>query len=301
MKTVVTGGSGLVGTYLKQYLSGVYLSSKDYDLTKEEDVMRMYKDHQPDVVIHLAAKVGGILDNIANPFDYLEDNVLMNTYVVKHARLHKVKKFVGVLSSCIYPDVVDHYPLTERDLHRDLPNENNFGYGYAKRLLGVHIDVARKQGLNYSYIIPSNLYGEYEHGSVDRKHFVGALLQKIYTANRDGDDHITLFGDGTPLRQFTFARDVADILGSIVTHDIKENINVSTPENLTIDALARLALQATNSQHLKIVYDNTKPNGQYRKDIDIAVFQDIFPTYEFTTYIHGIRVAYNAIKQSYEQ
>ena len=296
MKIVVTGGSGLVGKYLQQFTDGVFLNSSQYDLTKEREVSQMFMDHQPDVVIHLAAKVGGIMDNITYPFEYYEDNLLMNTYMVKYARMYNVQKFVGVLSSCIFPDVVDHYPMVEEDMHKDLPNINNYGYGYAKRVLGVHIDIAKKQGLNYSYVTPSNLYGEFEHGDVSRKHFVGALLEKIHTAKQNGHDHITLFGDGTPLRQFTFAKDIAEILNMIVKYDIKENLNLSTDANLTIDQMARMALEATDSQHLRIEYDTTKPNGQYRKDIDIAKFKNIFPNYEFTSYIDGIRKVYNTIK-----
>jgi GDP-L-fucose synthase len=295
MKIVVTGGSGLVGKYLQQYVDAVYLSSKDFDLTIEADVMQMYSVHKPDVVIHLAAKVGGIMDNIKYPFEYYEQNLLMNTYLVKHARIFGVKKFIGVLSSCIFPDVVNHYPMVEEDMHRDLPNANNYGYGYAKRVLGVHIDIARKEGLNYSYVIPSNLYGEFEHGDVSRKHFVGALLEKIHTAKQNGDDSIILFGDGTPLRQFTFAKDVAEILDMIVKHDVKENLNISTPSNFTIDFMAREALEAADAQYLRIVYDTSKPNGQYRKDIDTTKFKNIFPNYKFTSYIQGIKQTYNKL------
>jgi len=295
MKIVVTGGSGLVGKYLQQYVDAVYLSSKDFDLTIEADVMQMYSVHKPDVVIHLAAKVGGIMDNIKYPFEYYEQNLLMNTYLVKHARIFGVKKFIGVLSSCIFPDVVNHYPMVEEDMHRDLPNANNYGYGYAKRVLGVHIDIARKEGLNYSYVIPSNLYGEFEHGDVSRKHFVGALLEKIHTAKQNGDNRIILFGDGTPLRQFTFAKDVAEILDMIVKHDVKENLNISTPSNFTIDFMAREALEAADAQYLRIVYDTSKPNGQYRKDIDTTKFKNIFPNYKFTSYIQGIKQTYNKL------
>jgi GDP-L-fucose synthase len=295
MKVVVTGGTGLVGTYLQKYINGVYLSSKDFDLTNETEVARMYFVHKPDVVIHLAAKVGGIVDNITYPFQYYEENLLMNTHMVKHARMFNVQKFVGVLSSCIFPDVVDHYPMVEEDMHKDLPNANNFGYGYAKRVMGCHIDIAKKQGLNYSYITPSNLYGEYEHGDVSRKHFVGALLEKIHTAKANGDDHITLFGDGTPLRQFTFAKDIAEIIDLVVKYDIKENLNLSTSDNLTIDQMAKLALEATDSQHLKIQYDITKPNGQFRKDIDTNKFKNLFPNYEFTSYVEGIKQTYNTL------
>lgn len=296
MSILITGGTGLVGKYLQHYLKdGVYLGSRDYDLTKEDQVIAMYEKYRPNIVIHLAAKVGGIADNIQYPFEYYEDNLLMNTLVIKHARTYNVKKFIGVLSSCIFPDVVDHYPMTEEDMHKDLPNANNFGYGYAKRVMGCHIDIAKKQGLNYSYITPSNLYGEYEHGDVSRKHFVGALLEKIHTAKINGDDHITLFGDGTPLRQFTFAKDIAEIINLLIKYDIKENLNLTTADNLTIDQMARMALEATNSQHLKIQYDTTKPNGQYRKDIDATKFKNIFANYKFTSYIKGIKQTYNTL------
>jgi len=297
---LITGGSGLVGTYLKDYVNGIFVSSKDYNLTIESEVIRMYEDYKPEVIIHLAARVGGIIDNINYPFEYLEDNILMNTFLLKYARLYKVKKFLGILSSCIYPDYSDTYPLKESYLHKDLPNENNFGYGYAKRLLGVHIDIAKKQGLNYSYIIPSNLYGEFESGDLSRKHFVGALLDKIITANKNGDSSITLFGDGSPLRQFTYAKDLAEIIELIIKYDIKENLNVSCNNNMSIDQMARLALKATNSEHLSIIYDESKPNGQYRKDIDTTNFKNIFPSFEFTDYIIGISKVYNKIKSRYE-
>jgi GDP-L-fucose synthase len=296
MSILITGGTGLVGKYLQQYIKdGIYLGSRDYDLTKEDQVIAMYEKYRPSVVIHLAAKVGGIMDNIAYPFEYYEDNLLMNTFMVKYARLFKVDKFVGALSSCIYPDVVKRYPLTEQDLHKDLPNANNFGYGYAKRVLGCHIDIAKKQGLNYSYIIPSNLYGEFEHGDVSRKHFVGALLEKIHIAKQQANDSITLFGDGTPLRQFTFAKDIAEILDLIIRDDIRENLNVSTPSNFSIDFMAREALEATDSQDIRIIYDTSKPNGQMRKDIDTTKFKNIFSNYEFTPYIKGIKQTYNTL------
>ena len=295
MKILVTGGTGLVGTYLQKYVDGVFLNSSQYDLTCENDVIEMYQDHKPDTVIHLAAKVGGIMDNIQYPFEYYEDNLLMNTFMVKYAREFKVQKFVGVLSSCIFPDVVDHYPMAEEDMHKDLPNANNFGYGYAKRVMGCHIDIARKQGLNFSYITPSNLYGEYEHGDISRKHFVGALLEKIHTAKINGDDQITLFGDGTPLRQFTFAKDVAEILDMIIKYDVQENLNISTPSNMTIDFMAREALEALGVQDMRILYDMSKPNGQYRKDIDTTKFQNIFPNYKYTSYIEGIKQTYNTL------
>ena len=290
--TIVTGGTGLIGTYLKNLLPANYLSSKDFDLTNETDVRKMYEVYKPDIVIHLAAKVGGILDNIRNPFDYFEHNVLINTLVMKYSRIYNVKKFVGILSSCAYPDVSNNYPLSESNLHEGMPNINNLGYGYSKRLLGLQIDMFRNTGLNYSYLIPNNLYGEFERGDIDQKHFIGALLKKIKTANELGEKSIVLFGDGTPLRQFTFAEDIARIILLIIKNNIKENLNVGISENLSIDEIAKLSLVATNSSHLKIEYDSTKPNGQYRKDISIKKFNDLFPEFKFTSYLDGMRKTY---------
>jgi len=294
-KIIVTGGSGLVGKYLNKYLPAIYLSSKDFNLTKENEVIKMFKEYKPEVVVHLAAKVGGILENINKPFEYLEDNILMNSFVVKWSRIFNVKKFLGVLSSCAYADVSNTYPLLESNLYEGIPNENNLGYGYSKRIMGIHIDMFKKNGFNYSYIIPNNLYGEFETGKLDRKHFIGALLQKIKIAKKNQSNKITLFGDGSPLRQFTFAEDIARVIFLIIKNDIKENLNVGIEENLSIKEIAELALLATNSTDLKIEYDNTKPNGQYRKDISVSNFKLIFPDFKFTSYLKGMKTTYESI------
>ena len=180
-------------------------------------------------------------------------------------------------------------------IYKDIPNENNFGYGYSKRLMGVQIEMFRKKGYNYSYIIPNNLYGEYEGGDLNKKHFIGALLEKIKVANENKDTEITLMGDGTPLRQFTFADDIAKIISLIINKNINENINVGIEENLTINEIATLALEATDSKHLKIKYDTTKPNGQYRKDISTSKFKHHFPDFQFTSYIDGMSTTYKSM------
>ena len=299
MKIIVTGGHGLLGTYLQNEMDGVYLSSKDFDLTKEDQVIKMYETHQPDVVVHLAGKAGGMFDHMKSPFYYLEENILMNTYVLKYAHEYNVKKFVGTLSTCIYRDVAENYPLVEEELYEGQPHEFHIGYAYSKRLMGIHINVAKKQGLNYSYVVPSNLYGVYETGDITRKHFVGALIHKIIMANKNGDKKITILGDGTPLRQFTYTKDVAKVIARVVKEDVSENINIGTPENLSIAEMTRLALIATNSQHLEVEYDTTQPNGQYRKDVSVEKLKNIFPDFEFTSFVDGIRETYNILKNNY--
>jgi GDP-L-fucose synthase len=219
----------------------------------------------------------------------------MNTYLLKYSKEYKIEKFLGILSSCAYPDVSDHYPLLEGDLHNGIPNENNYGYGYSKRLMGVQIDIFKKLGYNYSYIIPNNLYGEFETGDISKKHFIGALLEKIKIANQSNDDYINLMGNGTPTRQFTFADDIAKIIKLIIDNNINENFNVGLEENLTIDEIVQLALKVTNSKHLNIKYNSSQPNGQLRKDISMNKFKQIFPKFKFTSYNKGIKKTYKSL------
>lgn len=145
-KILVTGGSGLVGKYLKKILpDAIYVSSKDYDLTTEDGVKLMFLQNKPDVVIHLAARVGGIIDNLNHPAEYFTQNVMMNTLIVEYSRRFNVKKFIGVLSTCIYPDTAKKYPMDESMLHEGPPTITNFSYGYSKRSMGAQIDAYNQQ------------------------------------------------------------------------------------------------------------------------------------------------------------
>ena len=160
-RILVTGGSGLVGNYLKKYLpEAIYISSKDYDLTTEKEVKEMFLKYKPNTVIHLAAKVGGIIDNINKPAEYFTENILMNTLLLEYSKRMEVKRFIGILSTCIYPDVMDSYPMKESDLHMGPPTKTNFSYGYAKRMLDVQSKICyEKFGLKYNCIVPTNIYG----------------------------------------------------------------------------------------------------------------------------------------------
>jgi GDP-L-fucose synthase len=297
-KILVTGGSGLVGKYLKKILpNAIYVSSKDYDLTIQDEVKKMYEQHKPDCVVHLAARVGGIFDNIHHPFEYFDQNILMNTFMVKYAQQYGVKKFIGILSSCIFPDVVETYPMKEEDLHLGPPTRTNFSYGMAKRALAVQIESCNEEyGTEYIYMSPCNLYGESDKDDENKSHFVTALIKKIYLANLNGDDHIMLYGDGTPLRQFMHASDVAKIIKIVIDEDIKESFNLATKENISINDIAEIALKSTNSQHLKIKYDKTKPNGQMRKDLSIEKFERLVPDYNFINLEDGIKEYYKTYK-----
>jgi GDP-L-fucose synthase len=293
-KIVVTGGSGLVGGYLRKYFpSAIFLSSKDYDLTNESDVDNMYLTYKPEIVIHLAAKVGGIIDNINKPAEYFTENVLMNTLLIKYAHKYNVNRFIGVLSTCIYPDILDNYPMSEDDIHKGPPTKTNFSYGYAKRLMAVQIESYNQQyGTNYQYLIPCNLYGLTKKNDENNSHYINSLIKKIYDANFNNLKNITLFGDGTPKRQFMFADDFAKIIHLVVEKNIFENLNVATDENLSIKDMCDIALQSCNSEHLEVFWDKKKPNGQYRKDVSTNKLKSLLPEFKPLTLSEGIKITY---------
>jgi len=294
MKILVTGGTGMVGKSLKKYIpEAEYVSSKDYDLTSEEQVKKMFYNIKPDVVVHLAARVGGIIDNTKYPTEYFNQNVIMNTHMVKNAYEYGVKRFIGVLSTCIYPDVVESYPILENMIHLGPPTKTNFSYGYAKRALAVQIDAYNQQyGTQYQYLIPCNLYGEYDKYG-DNSHFIAALIKKIHNAKKNNENKITLFGDGSPLRQFMHSDDLAHVIKYCLDNGIHDNMNVAIDENLSISEMAQIALNVCGAEHIKIEYDATKPNGQHRKDVSSKILKSKIPSFKPINLQDGIKKTYN--------
>ena len=294
-KILVTGGTGLVGTYLKKILpDATYVSSKDYNLLDKKEVQRMFTDIKPRKIIHLAARVGGVHHNIQEPVKYFEENLLMNTFVLQESFLNKVESFLGMLSSCIYPNDVKNYPIKEENLLEGAPHQDLFSYSYAKRCLAIQIDAYNKKyNTKYNYLIPCNLYGEYDKFDPIEGHFVGALIEKIINAKKSRSKSIEIFGDGTPYRQFMHARDLAQIIKMTILKNIFLSFNVATDENYTIKKIVEIALEACNIQNLNIYFDKSKPNGQLRKDIDITNLKKLFPDFTPINLIDGIKEIYN--------
>ena len=292
-KILVTGGSGMVGRSLKDINpNAYYLSSSDCDLTNQLEVEQLFEEYNPDCVIHLAAKVGGLISNIKFPADYFTENILMNTLVMDAAKRHGVKRFISILSSCIYPDVAPNYPMNESVLHDGPPPDGNFSYGYAKRCLAVQTEAYNKQfGLNYQFLNPSNLYGEYDKYDKN-SHFIADLIKKIIDAKKEKSDKITLFGTGAPLRQFIHSSDLANVIWECVENDIYTNMNVASNEVLSIHQMAEIGLKSCDATHLKIEYDTTKPDGQYRKDISITKLLEEIPTFNPIPLSDGIKRVY---------
>lgn len=289
-KILVTGGSGLVGNHLQEILpAATYISSKDYDLTSESDVKNLLEDKW-DHIVHLAARVGGILENIDYPAEFIEQNLLMNTLLLKYARINNIPRLTAILSTCIYPDVHDKYPLAEEDLHNGAPQKSNFAYAVAKRALAVQIDAYNQQyDCGYNYLIPCNLYGEFDKVDEKRSHYLTALIGKIINAERTGENRINLIGTGKPLRQFLYAGDLAQVIKFCIENNVTESFNVATNDNLSIRQIAEIALRACALETLQINFDNASPDGQFRKDVSNEKMKNVLPDFQFTPLENGIR------------
>ena len=299
MRILITGGNGMVGSYLKNLLpDAITPSSKELDLTNSEQVKNYFANNTFDYVIHLAAHVGSLHDNIENRTAYFDNNILMNTLVTKYAFESGVKNFLGILSTCIYPNDISTFPMTEDMLHLGAPHPSLMSYAYAKRSHAVQLEAYKERyGVNYNYLIPCNLYGIVSENHENRLHFVNDLIFKIIEAQKNKKDHILLFGDGTPLRQFMHAGDLAQIIAYYVISNCNSSFNVAPDINMSVEEIAISALLACNNgTTLKIKYDNSKPNGQYRKDVDTTIFKDQIKNFKFKSLTEGIRDIYEYYK-----
>lgn len=293
MKILVTGGSGMVGRELQSILpEALYPTSTQLDLLSQDSIKSFFAKNKISHVIHLAAHVGSLHDNIRNRINYFDKNILMNTLITQIAYENGVHNFLGILSTCIYPDNVDRFPIAENLLHEGKPHESLMSYAYAKRAHAVQLDNYRiAEGLNYNYLIPCNLYGKPKLGHLDRQHFLNDLVMKIHKAEQN-DKSVRLFGDGTPLRQFMHARDLAQVIKRYINLNLSVSMNVAPSLNICIKDYVAIALKSLGLSDLKVVYDQSLPNGQHRKDVCNKRFLKFFDDFEFTDLDQGIRELY---------
>jgi GDP-L-fucose synthase len=241
-KLLVTGGNGMVGSVFQHALhdySQVIIAPRYLDLRREDDAVELF-ECKPDHVIHLAAKVGGLAANTNFPATFFTDNVRINTNVLDRAYFAGVKKVVSVMSTCIYPAEGITYPLTEDQLHNGEPHSSNFAYAYAKRMLDVQSRAYRKQyGCNFVTAVANNLFGPNDFFGLKNSHVLPAMIRKMFEAKQRGDSEIILWGDGTPAREFTFSRDLANILLFVLDEYNEESpINVGNTASYSIAEVA---------------------------------------------------------------
>ena len=266
-RILITGGTGMLGQAFENAPEGyeiIKAGTSQWNLTKYDEALEMFKTVCPTVCIHLAARVGGVKANTEKMADFCTDNLFINTNVLKAANYTGVTKVLSLLSTCIYPDNA-LYPLTEDQIHSGPPHVSNFGYAYAKRMLDVQSRAYRQQyGCNFITAVPNNLFGPNDNYN---SHVIPAIMRKMHEAKIDNKD-VVLWGDGSPLREFTYSKDLADILLFLLKYYNKpEPINIGNTAEYSIKEVAEIIAKIVNFDG-QIIWNTSAPMGQHRKPSD---------------------------------
>ena len=293
---LVTGGSGLVGNALKKisvnYLDKynfIFLSSKDCDLSDFNSTKLLFEKYKPEYIIHLAAYVGGLFKNINNKVDMFEKNVQINYNIIRCSHMYNVKKLISCLSTCIFPDKIE-YPIHENMLHNGPPHDSNYAYAYSKRMLELHSKIYRESyGNNFICITPCNVYGPFDNFSLEDGHVLPALIHKCYNAKNENKKFIVK-GTGKPLRDFTFASDAAKIILWLAkNYNGQEPINIGNPEEISIKNLSEMIGEEIGFKG-DIIFDHSKPDGQYRKPCSNLKLRSLGWDQEYTPLSDGLKL-----------
>ena len=295
MKLLVTGGKGLVGSAIN---ADVKLG-REYDLTNPQEANKAIEYHQPTHIIHCAGKVGGVGGNMNYKGEYFYDNLMINTNIIEAARKNGVENLVCFLSTCVFPDNVE-YPLTEAQVHSGEPHNSNYPYAYAKRMADIQIRAYREQyGINYTTVIPTNIYGPNDNFSLEHGHVMPMLIHKLYKAKRDNTDFV-VWGTGNPLREFIYSKDIARLSEwAVENYNESEPIIFGTSEEVSIKDMVDLLVQEFNFKG-KVVFDTSKPEGQFRKPSSNEKLRSYLPDFKFTPFEQGIKETVNWFIENYE-
>jgi GDP-L-fucose synthase len=295
-KILVTGGNGLVGSSIT---SDVKIG-KEYDLRNPDETNKMFNIHKPTHVIHCAGKVGGVGGNMNYKGEYFYDNIMINTNVIEGARKSGVEKLVCFLSTCVFPDNVE-YPLTEFKIHLGEPHSSNYPYAYAKRMADIQIRAYREQyGLNYVSVIPTNIYGPNDNFSLTHGHVMPMLIHKLYLAQQNNTDFV-VWGSGKPLREFIYSKDIATLSEwAVNNYNDPEPIIFSTSHEISIMDLVDLLVKEFNFKG-KVIFDKSKPDGQYRKPSDNNKLKSYLPDFNFTPIEEGVKETVNWFIENYDK
>jgi GDP-L-fucose synthase len=275
-RILVTGGAGFLGSFVVKKLkecgaTEIFVPrSREYDLTTEEAVRRLYQDARAEVVIHLAAQVGGIGANRANPGKFFYDNMMMGVMLMEYARRFGIKKFVAVGTICAYPKFAP-VPFREDDIWTGYPEETNAPYGLAKKMLLVQAQAYRQQyGFNAIYLLPVNLYGPGDNSDPLTSHVIPALIRKCLEAQAGGEKKVTLWGTGRPTREFLYVEDCAEgICLAAERYDLSEPVNVGSGREISIRKVAGIIAELTGFSG-EFIWDAAQPDGQPRRCLDTS-------------------------------
>ncbi len=274
-RVLVTGATGFLGrnalpVLRERYPQVVGVHRADYDLTDPRAAERMFADHRPDVVVHLAGLVGGLGANRDRPADFCHENLLINAHAIHAAHVAGVQRFVAFVGGCSYPKDAPH-PIPEHALWAGYPQPDNAPYSAAKRMVPLQLDAYRRQyGLSSAVAIPGNVYGPWDNFREAESHVVPALVRRFHEAAARGDETVTCWGSGEPSRDFLFAGDLARCLPFLIErYDDPEPINLARSERTTIRELAETVARVVGYTG-RIEWDTTKPDGQREKVLDVT-------------------------------
>ena len=303
---MVTGGAGFLGSFVCEKLAARGVSedqlfvvrSRDYDLTRQQDVERLYRDVRPTVVIHLAAEVGGIGANRLHPGRFFYANLAMGLNLIEQARQSQVRKFVQVGTICAYPKFTP-VPFREEDLWAGYPEETNAPYGVAKKSLLVMCEAYRQEyGLNAIYLLPVNLYGPRDNFDPESSHVIPALIRKCIESVEQGSDRIVCWGDGLPTREFLYVEDAAEgIVAATARYDDAAPVNLGSGREISIADLTTLIAKLTGFAG-RIEWDTTKPNGQPRRCLEVSKARERFGFVAKTDFEAGLKATIQWYRES---
>ncbi len=306
-RVLVTGGAGFLGSHLVQKLQAkgcqnIFIPTYDkFDLREKQDIIRMYEEAHPQILIHLAARVGGIGANRKFPGEFFYNNIIMGIQVMEYARRYSVEKFVGIGTICSYPKFTK-VPFREEDLWKGYPEETNAPYGLAKKMLLVQAQAYRKEyGFNAIYLLPVNLYGPGDNFHPEHSHVIPGIIRKCLEAIENKRDEIVLWGTGKPTREFLYVQDCVEaICLATERYNKSDPVNIGSGFEISIKDLAKLIVELTGFKG-RVIWDKTKPDGQPRRCLSILKAEKEFGFKAKTDFKEGLKKTIDWYRENYSK